>query len=165
MRESTSETFKEFRKSRKTLIKNSKVKNSEDEKNTIKIVEEFKKNMSKIDFKFTSYILKKMSVKKDKRSRNLKSSISASDCELKSKVLNEILTIIANSIIADSITSIFHDFSDYIKRNFKNHKRKMITRDIVVRNLEIIKNVLKEEKLNDDELIKLNRRFMLKEVK
>ena len=82
VRESISETFKKARKSRKTLIKNSEIKNSENEKNTVKIVEEFKKSMSKIDFEFTFYILKKMSVKKDKRSRNQKNSISASDCEL-----------------------------------------------------------------------------------
>ena len=165
MRESTSEAFKESRKSRKTLIKNSEVKDSEDEKNTVKIVEEFKRSMLKIDFEFTSYILKKMSVKENKRSRNQKSSISASDCELKSKILNEILTIIADSIIADSITSTFHDFSDYIERDFKNHKRKTITRDIVVRNFEIIKDMFKEERLNDDEFIELDRRFMSKEVR
>ena len=41
----------------------------------------------------------------------------------------------------------------------------MIIRDIVIRNFEIIKNVFKKEKLNDDEFIKLNRRLMLKEVK
>ena len=41
----------------------------------------------------------------------------------------------------------------------------MITKDIAVRNFEIIKNVFKEERLNNNEFIKLNCRFMLKEVK
>ena len=163
MKKSTSETFKESRKSRKTLIKNSEIKNSKNEKNTIKIVEKFKKNMSKIDFKFTSYILKKMSVKEDKKSKNQKNSILTLDCESKSEILNEILTIIVNSI-----TNIFHDFNNYIeneKKSFKNHKRKTITKNIVVRNFEIIKDVFKKERLNDDKLIKLNRCFMSKEVK
>ena len=106
-----------------------------------------------------------MSVKENKQSRNQKNSISASNCESKLKILNEILTIIANSIIADSITSIFYNFSDYIENNFKSRKQKTITKNIAVKNLEIIKNVFKEERLNDDKLIKLNRRLMLKEVK
>ena len=77
MQELTSETFEKFRKSRKTLIKNSEIKNSKikdnkDEKNTIKIVEEFKKNMSKINFEFTLNLLKKMLVKENKRLKNLK---------------------------------------------------------------------------------------------
>ena len=163
MRKSTSKTFKEFRKSRKILIKNNEIKNNENEKNTIKIVKKFKKNMSKIDFEFISYILKKMLVKKDKRSKNQKNSISTSDCELKFNILNKILTIIVNSIM-----NTFHDFNDYIKnekKNFKNYKRKTIIKNIAVRNLEIIKNVFKEEKLNDDEFIKLNRCFMLKKIK
>ena len=70
VRKSISKTFKEFRKLRKILIKNNEVKNNEDEKNIIKIVKKFKKSMLKIDFKFTFYILKKMSIKEDKRSRN-----------------------------------------------------------------------------------------------
>ena len=70
MRKSTSKTFKEFQKRKKTLIKNNEIKNNENKKNTIKIVEEFKKNMSEIDFKFTFYILKKMSVKESKRLKN-----------------------------------------------------------------------------------------------
>ena len=163
VRRSTLKTLKEFRKSKKILIKNNEIKNSEDEKNTIKIVEKFKRSISEIDFEFTFYILKKMSVKEDKRSRNQKNSISTSDCELKFKILNEILTIIANSI-----TNIFHDFNDYIKneeKNFKNHKRKTITKDIAVKNFKIIKNVFKKKKLNDDELIKLNYCFMLKKIK
>ena len=117
MKELTLEIFKKSRKSRKILIKN-----SENEKNIIKIVKEFKRSISEIDFEFTLYILKKMSVKKDKKLRNQKNSISASNCELKSRILNEILIIIANSIIADSITNIFHDFSNYIENDFKNHK-------------------------------------------
>ena len=62
MRKSILKTFKEFRKSRKILIKNSEIKDNENEKNTIKIVEEFKRSMSEIDFEFTFYILKKMSM-------------------------------------------------------------------------------------------------------
>ena len=145
------------------MIKNNKIKNNEDEKNTIKIVEEFKKSMSEVDFEFTFYILKKMSVKEDKRLKNQKSSISTSDCELKFEILNKILMIIANSI-----TNIFHDFNNYIEneeKNSKDHKRKMIMRNITVRNFEIIKNMFKEKRLNDDKLIELNRRFMSKEVR
>ena len=70
VKELTSETFKEFRKLKKILIKNNEIKNSEDEKNTIKIVEKFKKSMSEIDFEFIFYILKKMSVKENKKLRN-----------------------------------------------------------------------------------------------
>ena len=106
-----------------------------------------------------------MSVKENKRLKNQKNSISASDCKLKSRILNEILMIIADSIIANSITNIFHDFNDYIKNNFKSHKRKTITKDIVVKNFKIIKNVFKKERLNNDEFIKLNCRLMSKEVK
>ena len=89
--------------------------------------------------------------------------ILTSEYKLKFEILNEILTIIANSI-----TNIFYDFNNYIEneeRNFKNHKRKTIMKDIAVRNSKIIKNVFKEERLNDDEFIELNRRFMLKKIK
>ena len=76
VKKSASKTFKKFRKSKKILIKNNKIKNSEiknseNKKNTIKIVEEFKKSMSKINFKFIFYILKRISVKESKKSKNV----------------------------------------------------------------------------------------------
>ena len=62
----------------------------------------------------------------------------------------------------------FHDLNDYIEneeKKFKNYKRKIIIKDIAIRNFEIIKNVFKEKRLNDDKFIKLNRCFISKEVK
>ena len=103
--------------------------------------------------------------------------------------MNEILTIIVNSII-----NTFHDFNNYIKneeKNFKSHNRKTITKNnyekqlrktipknnsekqlrktitknIAIKNLKIIRSVLKIDKLNDDKFIELNRCFISKEVR
>ena len=135
---------------------------NENETDTIQKMKEFKKKLSTIEYKFTSYILKKMKTREEKRSKNFKQIF-----EMNSNITNfqNFLSKEENFFKNNEIfnNTLIKNFNEYVV--FKKYKRKTIIKNIVIKNLEIIKNVLKEERINDEELIKLNRRFMSKKIR
>ena len=135
---------------------------SENKTDTIQKVKKFKKKLLTIEYKFTSYILKKMKAREKKRSRDSKQmfEINSNITNFRNFLLKEENLFENNDIFNNTLIK---NFNEYVA--FKKHKRKTVTRNIAVRNFEIIKNVLKEEKLNDDELIKLDRCLMSKKVR
>ena len=135
---------------------------SENETDMIQKVKEFKKKLSIIEYEFTSYILKKMRTRKEKRSRDFKQMF---EMNLNITSLRNLLSKEENFSENNEIfnNTLIKNFNEYVA--FKKHKRKTITRNIAVRNFEIIKNVFKEERMNDEKFIELDRRFMSKKTR
>ena len=55
------------------------------------------------------------------------------------------------------------NFNEYIA--FKKHKRKIIIKNIAIRNSDILRDVFYNERLNDNDLIKIKLRIMFKKVR
>ena len=49
--------------------------------------------------------------------------------------------------------TLIKNFNEYVA--FKKHKRKIITKNIVTRNSNILRDVFYDERLNDDDLINI----------
>ena len=135
---------------------------NENETNTIQKVKEFKKKLSTIEYEFTSYILKKMRAREEKRSKNFKQTFemnsnitSLRNFLLKEKNLSENNDAFNNTLIKN--------FNEYVA--FKKHKRKIITKNIAARNSDILHDVLYDERLNDDDLINIKLRIMSKKAR
>ena len=103
-----------------------------------------------------------MKAREKKRSKDFKQmfEINSNITSFRNLLLKEENFFENNDVFNDTFIK---NFNEYVA--FKKHKRKIITRNIAVKNLEIIKNILKKEKLNDDKFIELNCRLMSKKAR
>ena len=135
---------------------------SENETDTIQKVKEFKKKLSTIEYEFTSYILKKMKIREEKRSRDFKQTF-----EMNSNIINfrnfllKERSFFENNDVFNN--TFIKNFNEYVV--FKKHKRKIIIKNIATRNLNILRDVFYDERLNDDDLINIKLRIMFKKVR
>ena len=123
--------------------------------NIIQKIIKFKKRLSIIEYEFTLYILKKIRAYEQNPFRDCKQTF-----ETNINVINFQNLLLKKNDVFNNI--IINNINEYII--FKKHKRKIITKNIVMRNLKIFCNTFYDERLNNDNLINIKLRNIFKKV-